>query len=133
MEDAGSIIYIIIMIIILLGGFFKNKKKKEQSSQQNSTPVSETTPYNSNNTDDWYYESKQHEVAPPPVPEKQKIIATKHPDLKNSIPSSYKTTGINSEESDIQNAENEKIAIELDSVEEARKAFIYSEIFQRKY
>ncbi|MDL2290400.1 hypothetical protein LJB95_03275 [Paludibacteraceae bacterium OttesenSCG-928-F17] len=131
--DGGDILYFVLLGFFLLSGLLKKlmpKKKDEKQMPTAHTPIETIEDF-----DDWYNKlDEEPEIVvtpeipknyfnPPPVnyqhdyqtPNKKAVKTTVQATLKNDY------------------ANEDKIEIELDTAEDARKAFIYSEIFQRKY
>lgn len=131
--EIGDILYIIILIFFMLSGVIKKlmpAKKENQTSQKPPVSTNETI----KDFDDWFNQSDEYKeiVIAPKVPKEPFIPPAVNSQLK------YQEQKLNTKltktiDKSILEENNNKIEIELDTAEEARKAFIYSEIFQRKY
>jgi len=141
MDSLGDYIYIIILAIAGLSGLLKKKKKTETSSAPKTTKRSwedvlkELTPVES--------EPEPAIFEPEPVPVVQKIETPKvvsyetvsdPSELRSKKSVSHISSPIKHKKEKIEIIE-ERTALEfsLNSPEDARRAFIYSEIFNRKY
>jgi len=139
MDSLGEYIYLIVIIIAALSSIFK-KKKKTQEREQHLPEAFPDFP----ELDDVIPEPEVRPVAkpayvapkPPPVP---KTAFANIPTYENagnisklktgkSVKSSKETVFVEIE------AENNFIQdIQFDDLDEAKRAFVYAEIFNRKY
>ena len=145
MDSLGDYIYIVIIAIAALSSIFKKKKKKEKQ------PAPETG--SDSSSDD--FEELLRELLPqkntPPVVQPE-AITEKKAKASNTIISYENTTDfsqlkakkhVNRQPTENQIRETEKLTLErersaenlvtIQTPEDARKAFIYAEIFNRKY
>ena len=142
MDSLGDYIYIVLIAIAALSGIFKKKKEKPV------TPAGPDAP-----SDD--FEDLLRELLPqkntPPVVQPEPMIEKKAK-ASNTIISYENTTDfsqlkakkhVNRQPTENQIRETEKLTlerernaenrVEMQTPEDARKAFIYAEIFNRKY
>ena len=142
MDSLGDYIYIVIIAIAALSSVFKKKKEKPV------TPAGSDAP-----SDD--FEDLLRELLPqkntPPVVQPEPMIEKKAK-ASNTIISYENTTDfsqlkakkhVNRQPTENQIRETEKLTlerernaenrVEMQTPEDARKAFIYAEIFNRKY
>lgn len=139
--EIGDIIYIVLVAIFVLGGLLKRKKKNVR--QQAETQV-EAEPVFSGQSmqdfDDWLM-GKETVVQPQsiPVTPEKKVVRNQNANVFSSSRVKQKVAPRTKPQSisDLIIHSNDNagvnLNIELNTVEDARKAFIYSEIFQRKY
>ncbi len=144
MEDFSDIIYFIVLVVFSLIGLF-NKKKKEaakKAQQQQARPV---TPVQEEETDLWAefeaFWGEEQGAKQEEKPREPSILsyetATDYSDLK--VKNRMKGTITRSESIFKKMApiaeDKEQITYEvsLDDEEELRRAFVYSEILNRKY
>ena len=127
--DSSDILYIVIMAAVLVGGLFSKGKKAGRKSANAPTPILDEH-WPTGIPDEWLSDEEQTapQVAAPPVPpappateRKQRTVAAQVKAQPKRIPNPPRP------------ADHPQERITLDTAEEARKAFIYSEIFQRKY
>lgn len=129
--DAGDLIYFLILGVFLLGGLFKRKKKDEKRKELESTYSESVVTEKVENFDDWFYKEEKKEIEEEVTPVYEEVIIKKEePFQKIEKQIRIKNNFAPKEEKE---PELPELVVELDSVEEARKAFVYSEIFQRKY
>ncbi|NDV47478.1 hypothetical protein D0T49_10510 [Paludibacter sp. 221] len=131
--EVGDILYYLIFFIVIIGGLVKKLKKQEskKADAPQAQPVYQekrTTEY-----DEWYSENEQTYPEKNEVYEKTVPINTYEKDY-NASENFYdqKKTDIIG---NLNDDEDEKPAftIELNDVDDVKKAFVYSEVFQRKY
>lgn len=138
MDDLGNYIYLIIIIIAAISGILKKKAKK---------PVAK--PVMEDDDDDVDYEEILRKLDSKPVPPKEtKFFRTEVFDSLNKPIVSYdnvedvtklrakKTVEVHDEGVDefpVSGDESKGLDVKLNTAEDARMAFIYSEILQRKY
>lgn len=105
--DGGDIVYIVFLAVILLGGLFRKNKKTGREPARGTTPFPAEGYPDDDEPDVWLHADEQPapRAAQPPAPPANPSEPAGRPSAK----------------------------IALDTAEEARKAFIYSEIFRRKY
>ena len=138
--ERGDIIYYVLLGVFLLSGLFRKRKKAAVNVQaQQQVPVSSHT--ETEDFDDWFLKDETKQVIPATVKpivsekrfnknddftalhtEKKMVQRMKQPKFEESI-----------KFNDNINSNNINLNIELNTPEEARRAFVYSEIFQRKY
>ena len=132
--DSSDILYIVIMAAVLVGGLFSKGKKAGRKSANAPTPVPDEH-WPTGIPDEWQSDDEQTapqmtapQVAAPPVPpappateRMQRTVAAQVKAQPKRVPNPPRP------------ADHPQERITLDTAEEARKAFIYSEIFQRKY
>ncbi len=143
MDSLGDYIYIIILAIAGLSGLLKKNKKAETSSAPKTTKRSwedvlrELTPVEPEP------EPASNVFEPEPIPviqkvEPQKVVSyetiSDPSELRSKKSVSHISSPVKHKKEKIEIIE-ERPALEfsLNSPEEARRAFIYSEIFNRKY
>lgn len=142
MDSLGDYIYIVIIAIAALSGIFKKKKEKPVTTAGSDSP-----------SDD--FEDLLRELLPqkntPPIVQPEAMIEKKAK-ASNTIISYENTTDfsqlkakkhVNRQPTENQIRETEKLTlerernsenrVEMQTPEDARKAFIYAEIFNRKY
>lgn len=141
MDSLGDYIYIIILAIAGLSGLLKKKKKTETSSAPKSTKRSwedvlrELTPIEPEP------EPVIFEPEPAPVAktiEPQKIISyetvSDPSELRSKKSASHFSPPKKQKKEEIEVIEEKPVLeFSLNSPDDARRAFIYSEIFNRKY
>lgn len=133
--DGGDIIYIVFLAVILLGGLFRKNKKTGREPARGTTPFPAEGYPDDDEPDVWLPADEQPapRAAQPPAPPAnppQPPIPAPHNRVRRTVaaPSNAPRPATPSEPAGRPSA---KIA--LDTAGEARKAFIYSEIFRRKY
>ena len=143
--DRGNIIYLVILVAFMLSGLLKKRKRTASNTQnQQPEPVLEHTEVE--DFDDWFMKDEPQQVIPPPVqtvpPPVQTIpipaqtfVSAQNTGRKVSEPRRQqpKFTAPVQLNDDTNNNSIETINVELSTPEDARRAFVYSEIFQRKY
>ena len=123
--ERGEIVYIVLMAIFLLSRLLKKKKKPVPQEQAQVEPV--FSGEGVQDFDDWLMGKEI--TAPKPVskvPEKKIAKTAEKKAVQQTKPQNFSELNLTA-------ANNINLNIELNTVEDARKAFIYSEIFQRKY
>lgn len=144
MEDIGDYIYLIIVAIAGIGSFLKNKNKKQEAS---TIPEPE---------EEYEYEEIPEEVytpvpAPTPVQRPEVVFDRSFTEMKktphDTIMSFDNTSDVSKlkAKKEVTNTLSNKVKTKpetttepesiysINTVEEARAAFISSEIFNRKY
>ncbi|MDD3077808.1 MAG: hypothetical protein PHH37_01730 [Paludibacter sp.] len=155
MHDAGDYIYLVIIIIAAISGILKQKKKKEDAAQKTNSgkkpvfeeilrelipeenapqatietkPVFETVA--NKNTSEPRYKTYENTTNFSELKARKDLLIHKNDIEKHhshfSSPKKDSSTIAITDDEDIG-------GLHLTNVEEARKAFIYSEIFNRKY
>ncbi len=146
MEDIGDYLYLIVVAIAAIGSLFKNINKKKTASPAPEVQEEEE------NEEEYVYESIPEEVViPKPVSrpqimfERQFTEMTKTPNetimsfdntsdvAKLKARKEVSKTITSKVKVEKEPEKKEKVAYSLNTVEEARAAFISSEIFNRKY
>ncbi len=145
MDTFGDYIYIILLVIAGLSGLLQSQKKKKNAEQaQPSFPDLDDV---LSDTDDFFdsYPSADTDYDIPRVQRdiqevfakvnqtKQAMSSVKSDNLSSSIAPAAHSSVHSSIEEDGDTDNSILSAINLEDVEEAQKAFIYSEIFNRKY
>ena len=138
MDSLGDYIYVILIAIAGISSLLKKKKNTTGSSAPKSTKRSwedilkELTPVES--------EPEVYEEAietAPVVVETPKVISYETTDDSSSLRSKKSVTHISSSNKKSNKTEvievDQELSISLNTTNEARRAFIYSEIFNRKY
>jgi hypothetical protein len=148
--ELGDVLYIILLVVFVLSGLFKSKKKRADA-QKDTLPRDifvEPEKYEEESEvfDDWI--PKVERTAPmtvPPAPEIMEPVVKKV--VKKPVPKmSYDTvedvsklrikekyTNIETIESSETGKSDLLKSIHFDNEEDVKRAFIYSEIFNRKY
>ena len=134
--EGGDILYIVVLIVFLLSGFLK--KKKKNAEQETVQPVSAFSGEEGGDFDDWFSDIKKTEkIVPEKLLHKEKTIKTyENTDDTSSLRAQKNIATQLKKSKKSEHAisySNLNPEINLSTAEEARKAFIYSEIFQRKY
>ena len=139
--EIGDIIYIILIGIFVLGGLLRRRKRSAQRQELQEEEV-ETAPAFSGqgvqDFDDWLMGKEIAQPKPIPVTPEKKIVRNQNADIFSDLRAKEKaaqrTKPQKQPDLDLRVINNNNnLNIELNTVEDARKAFIYSEIFQRKY
>ncbi|MDD2798465.1 MAG: hypothetical protein PHV20_07735 [Bacteroidales bacterium] len=126
MKEESSWIYVVIMIIVSLISTFG--KKKKQPNLERTPPINE--------------EKEEEEFFPPVQPanvrviRKKKIIqaatdTTLAPELLND--NSQPSMNQSKKPLELFEEESAPLSVRFENVEDAKTAFLYSEIFNRKY
>ncbi len=133
--EFGDILYIVVLIVFILSGFLKKKKKVATKDQANPTPSFSGNEMQ--NYDDWYTEKEAERPYVKEKPLNEEIIINYNSAKDISSYKSRQKQEIKEtkkyDDSKITNEDDFLSQIELNTQEQAKKAFIYSEIFQRKY
>ncbi len=147
MEDIGDYLYLIIVAIAAIGSFFKNKSKKNEPA-----PIPDTKEEEMETEYEEVYEEIPEEVYTP-IPNKRPEVvfessftgmtSTPHETImsfentadisKLRAKNDIKKTITTKQKTSIETIEEPESRFSLNTVEEARAAFISSEIFNRKY
>lgn len=144
MDSLGDYIYLIILAIAGLSGLLKKKKDPTKSAAPSTTKRSwedvlrELTPIEDEEIEEKYEKPVFTKVEPVKV-EPAKVMSYETIDDSSKLRAKRNTSTISS--SNKSNSDQKKIILAvqsdneyaLNSLEEARRAFIYSEIFNRKY
>jgi FtsZ-interacting cell division protein ZipA len=147
--ELGDVLYIILLIVFVLSGLFKSRKKRA-NAQRNTLPEDvyvETEEYKTAEDeifDDWIPQvEKTAPVTVTPVPKAPVVPKnTKKPAAKMSYETIDDVSKLRLKEQYnnlemVVSAETEKSdllkSIHLDSEDDVKRAFVYSEIFNRKY
>ncbi|MDD3322144.1 MAG: hypothetical protein PHS59_11955 [Paludibacter sp.] len=139
MDSLGDYIYIILIAVAVLGSLLKKKKNTTGSTKPISTKRSwedvlkELTPVEN--------EPEEFEEIIEPAPiviETPKIISYETIDDSSKLRSKRNVTqisssNINHNKEDVIVVEKPELSISFSSVNDARRAFLYAEIFNRKY
>ena len=149
MDSLGDYIYLIILAVAGLSGLLKKKKDPTKSAAPSTTKRSwedvlrELTPIEEDDINEKYEEPVYTKVEPVKVvPAKvvpARIMSYETIDDSSKLRAKRNTTTITSSNKMQPEQKNLVLAIQpsneysLNSPEEARRAFIYSEIFNRKY
>lgn len=148
--EAGDIIYIVLLVAFVLSGLFKSKNKKQKQADLEKTMLPEdifekfeNEPLDEN--DDWiprFGETAQTVVDTPVVEKvfrktektKTKLSFDNNDDIsKLRIKKKQASVGLELEE-DAETEKNEILdSIHFDSADDVKRAFIYTEIFNRRY
>jgi hypothetical protein len=147
MEDFGDYIYLIAIAIAGLSSLFKKKKTAESNQERNMPDLDDVLP----DTEEEYYPRSEPDYREEPVTMWSEPVAATpvKPVAEQWAPVSYETVAdymklrakktvhtTHSAFESIQPVETPKetgFDIELESVEDVKRAFVYSEIFNRKY
>jgi len=134
--EGGDILYFVLMIILLLSGLLKKKKKAAQREEVQPMPTFSGKEIN--DYDDWFSNNKEEieeVVVEQPIRQEKFIKTYENTDDFSSLRAEKQVTTRmkEQEKTDLITNDNINLEIALNTVEEARSAFIYSEIFQRKY
>jgi hypothetical protein len=135
--DRGNIIYLVAIVVFLLSSLLKRRKRPANQQQQQPEPILEHTEVE--DFDDWFMKDEPQQVIPTPIQTvpmpAQTFVSEQKADRKVSERPRQqpKFTEPVRLSDNINNNSIETINIELNTPEDARRAFIYSEIFQRKY
>lgn len=147
MEDFGDYIYLIAIAIAGLSSLFKKKKTAEGNQERNMPDLDDVLP----DIEEEYYPRSEPDYREEPVTMWSEPVVTTpvKPVAGQRAPVSYETVTdymklrakktvqtTHSAFESIQPAEASKEAafdVELESVEDVKRAFVYSEIFNRKY
>jgi len=134
--ERSDIIYYIILAVFLLSGLLR-KRKKRPEREQVPQPEPVTQHAEIDDFDEWFRQDEPVKVAPsPPVQTVQQSVVNKVERQVAERPRPLQTKFTEPRNLDNRADNNinvERIEIELSTAEDARRAFIYSEIFQRKY
>jgi hypothetical protein len=154
MDNLGDWLYIVIIIAVGISSFFSSAKKKKQAGQASRQPMPETEHEESNTPkpksfwellEEMQGGAQVPEEMPQPVviTEKKKKTQEKKKQAKTSVPAYYSEGRSafrempDSRSSDLINlSEEEAFALPADSfrtIDDVKKAIIYSEILNRKY
>ncbi len=130
--ENGDILYIVITIIFLLSGLFKKNKKTERQKTARSAPFpagevsyDDTEPQVFNEENVAKQQSVSVTTSSPINQERQETVSGCERKQTRFAEKTQADSPLN--------APHSPEHIKLDTAEEARKAFIYSEIFNRKY
>ena len=139
--EIGDILIYILGGIFLLGGLLRKRKKTAQQQQVFQDEELEAEPVFSGqgvqDFDDWLM-GKETVVQSKPIPvmPEKKVVKNQNADIFSSsrvrekaVPQAkpQNISGL------MVHNNNNNLNIELNTAEDARRAFIYSEIFQRRY
>jgi len=139
MKDTLQYIIVIIAVIVAIINKIRNQEKAD-GNPKNKKPVLDSTENKKTSSlpGDWEKWFKESEEEVQPVKQEPVVVAihpqTIHSDLNRKNKSVVETN--NKEQIKAQNIDehsNCEPEIQLNSIEEVRKAIIYSEIIQRKY
>ena len=143
--DIGNLLYIAFVVLILIANFFKKKKKTERRRPQNPERVGPVLADPRKSFEELLQEfTNPTQPAPPPPPAKPKPIPqppsgvesvrlSEPVPLKKKEHSAMKTEygKFNElEKSELRPSPYAEVFHDLDN---ARRAFVYSEIFKRKF
>ncbi len=150
MEDIGDYLYLLVFAVAGLSSLLKKRKKaKEVQEQENERPT--VFEQILGEEEDWWNESKEKfetvSPAPPinPVVTKQTYATrddlmgyestSRFEDIKvrRQNIASVNRTEFELEELVDENQEDNQLDINLTGQDEAKRAFVYSEIFNRRY
>jgi len=139
--EIGDILIYILGGIFLLGGLLRKRKKpapQEQEEQVQSAPA--FSGQGVQDFDDWLMGKEIAQPQPISVTPEKKIIRNQNADIFSDLRAKEKVAQRTKPQKQpdldlnlrvIKN--NYNLNIELNTAEDARRAFIYSEIFQRRY
>jgi len=142
--EIGDIIYIILIGIFVLGGLLRRRKRSAQRQELQEEEV-ETAPAFSGqgvqDFDDWLMGKEIAQPKPIPVTPEKKTVKNQNADIffdlrpkqKTAKPTKPQNFPDLSSNLRVKKNNNINLNIELNTAEDARRAFIYSEIFQRRY
>jgi hypothetical protein len=140
MDSLGDYIYLIIIVIAALSSILKKKKKTQKNDQE----LPEAFP-DFPDLDDVIPEPEVRRVpepvfvTTPPPPVFQKQTSNNIPTFDNTNDMSKLRAKMSLKprkefvSTELETEDNTAIEIQLDSVEEVKKAFVYAEVFNRKY
>jgi len=143
MDSLGDYVYLIVIIVAALSGFFKNKNKKKLLTPAPSAEVEVEDDYEEVEPE---FHVPVQQLEPEPIVEKPRFSTLNS--SQESLISYETTTDFNKLKArkditihhstmhaaiEVPPDEQEESIIQLNSVEEARKAFLYAEIFSKKY
>lgn len=138
--DGGDLIYLVLGAIFIIGSLYK-QVKKAAGTTKNMQPEAEPVPRQTTVDDDWFreiIEQDEETTLPPPPPLPINETANYTTNYRTITGQQTTSKSVFSEKSffdEMSNPAQEPVGIDIDlsDQDEARKAFIYSEIFQRKY
>ena len=138
--EGGDVLYIIIMIVVFLGSFLRKMKKATQKEQ--AQPMPTFSGKEADDFEDWFSNKNEiEEIEVPQKPLKEEIIVKTYENtedvstlrIQKNINAQIKNKKRNDSAIPDNSNINTDLNIKLSTAEDARRAFIYSEIFQRKY
>jgi hypothetical protein len=144
MDSLGDYLYLIIIAIAGISGLLKKKKDPTKSAAPSTTKRSwedvlrELTPIENEEVEEKYVEPVYTKVEPVKL-EPAKVMSYETIDDSSKLRAKRNTSTITSSNKSYPDQKKVALAVQsdneyaLNSPEEARRAFIYSEIFNRKY
>jgi len=126
MDGIGDYIYIIVLLGFVIINFFRNLNKQKQAA----VPVpdfSGNQPESSGNTGDDFWGN----FSPPPRQEPQVQVQHKPKSVETLFPKNEVKNKKNIRLNETE--KNNTVSVAFNNSDDARRAFIYSEIWNRKY
>jgi hypothetical protein len=144
MERSDIIYYVLLGIFLLSGLFRKRKKAAANANTQAQQPIPVASHTETTDFDDWFLKDEAQQVVPAAIksvtPEKTFKTHENTNDFaslraEKKVVQQMKQSKFEEpiKLNDNINSNNINLNIELNTPEDARRAFVYSEIFQRKY
>lgn len=146
MEDLGDYIYLIAIVIAGLSSLLKKRPKTEERSGRGESRMPDFGEVLTDDDDDFL---PRMEPAPATTPAQNTEVYKPLERKQEQAPMSYETVAdymkLRAKKSvkplrntavydEVQSAETQSdLELELDSADDAKRAFVYSEIFNRKY
>lgn len=152
MEDFGDYIYLIAIVIAGLSSLLKKKKPAANRQEPAMPDLDDVLP----ELEEEYIPRRDATTRPEPVYEEasdwypaQTVVPAPAVQQVERVPVSYETVAdfmklrakktvqkknqVSEEMKPVEVADSPEVQIELDSAEDVKRAFVYSEIFNRKY
>lgn len=139
MEDIGDYLYFVVLLIAMISGLLKSKKKKAQEQETYEREPREIDLDEVLQELDPYFEKPAPVVRPEPqksAPERYQTYESikdssalrAKKQVAKTIHSKIKTESIFEEPATV-----ETFQVSINNLDDAKRAFVYSEIFNRKY
>ena len=134
-------LYILILGFFVFGGLFKKNKKKAETAESGMPPIPPIPKLDHDYESDVWSELKSEEKEEKQISfaemvrQNNEFVRTGRSNTlyADSLKESRREQTEDANQVFVPYEEDAPLVIELDDVEEVRKAVIYSEIFQRKY
>ena len=132
MESFGDYIYIFVMLAAIIGGMLTNKKKKEEAERESLPPFPDLSDVLSEERDQEFVYAESETTFQEIVAEKFQAMQSNFEEVESQMYSASLSEDMTGKINDCED-ETWLSDISLEDINEAQKAFIYSEIMMRKY